>query len=90
MAYVELEPITPLSNRIETWLLLKNYSLLFTGVGGLCFGGTSDFLDSSFDVLELLSGLGFDSIPLFVSLEESFLIELLSEIDGIVDKGETG
>ena len=76
---------------IEAWLLPKSYSLLgLTGVGGLCFSGTSDSLDSSFDVLELLSGLEFLTIPEFVSLEEAFLIVLLSEILGIVDKGETG
>ena len=85
-----MEPISPLSKKMEAEKLLpKSCSLLLSGIGGLCFGGTSDFLDSSFDVFELLSGLGLGAFVEAVSLEEGLLIELLSEIDGVVDEGET-
>ena len=67
----------------------QSYSLLLlTGVGSHGFGGTSDLVDSSFDVLELLSGLWSVSDK-SVSLEEHLLIVLLSDVKVVVDEGES-
>ena len=86
-----LEPLSPLKYWKDAERLhLQSYSLLLftTGVGSGEFGGTSDLVDSTFNVLELLSGLMSVSDK-SVSLEEHFLIVLLSDVKVVVDEGES-
>jgi hypothetical protein len=65
--------------------------LLFTGgVGGLCFGGTSDLVHSSLHFLELLSSLLADDGEELVSSEIGLHVALLSGIERVVNESESG
>ena len=65
--------------------------LLLTGVGSLCFSGTSDLLHSALHFLLLLSGLSSRLVlEEFVSSEEKLGVVGLSSINAVVDESVSG